>query len=98
MQTKTIMALVAAASMALSGAAFAQEVVGSNGHVVDGHGGGGQYQNRLVPDGYPSDNVTFLTTDRGQNAIRRQDNACDLGLITVKCPAPTKHLQSTLPY
>ena len=91
MKTKTIMALVAAASMALSGAAFAQEFTGKNGQALDGNGAGGQYQNRLVPDGYPNADVTNLLTSRGHYSISRTDNACDLGLITANCPAaPSK--------
>jgi hypothetical protein len=88
MKTKTLLALAAAVSMSLSGAAFAQEFVGKNGQALDGNGAGGQYQNRLVPDGYPNADVTNLLINRGHDSLRRNDYACDVGLITVKCPAP----------
>jgi hypothetical protein len=103
MKTKIVMALAAALSLSLSGAAFAQEVVGSNGHVVDGMGGGGQYANKLVPDGNPSPTVTFIPNDTGAY-LRRSNNACDLGLINGqvndKCPPPSRQrqLETVLPY
>lgn len=77
---KTILALATIVALGAAVPAFAQETIGQNGHVVDGHGGGGQKENRTVPDG------------PGYGTISRApDGTCYLhtrnDVFVVRCPA-----------
>ncbi|MEO8758376.1 MAG: hypothetical protein ABI398_11585 [Devosia sp.] len=77
---KVISALAVAAMIGGAMPAFAQETIGSNGHEVDGHGGGGSQANRLHPDG----------PGGGAFVTRSSDGTCYLhsgnNVIIVRCP------------
>lgn len=77
---KTILALATVVALGASVPAFAQDTVGANGQVVNGHGGGGNMKNRDVPDG---PGYGFIT--------RASDGTCYLhtrnDVLVVRCPA-----------
>ena len=77
---KTILALATVVALGASVPAIAQDTIGSNGQVVNGHGGGGNAHNRDVPDGPGNGYIT-----------RASDGTCYLhtrnDVLVVRCPA-----------
>jgi len=85
MKRTAVLAIVATLAMGLSGAAWAQETVGSNGQQVDGFGAGGNIQNSLNPDG-PNEGSWWLL---GQPHARINNvqgiKNCDVKILDNDC-------------
>ena len=80
MKIKTILLVAATVGLSLPSVAMAQEMVGKNGHVVDGSGGAGKTQNEFVYDGQSPDISRSILLGLTARAPRTDVAGCDLYL------------------